>query len=197
MSQTGTATDILFTRDTRAAHAARREATKRTLPYLGTAVPVGVAGALTVAVYVFFVDLLAGHPFGTPSALGASLFRGEPFDLAAPVSAVLVAGYTLVHVAAFVALAAGAASAEQVMTERGVPLAQQILAGVFGLGTLLTALFVALTMLLGLEWIGGVGFERIVAANAIASMAMTLALIVRRDLRNREQERILEIPPAA
>ena len=64
----------------------------------------GVLGALVVAAFFFVVDLAAGRPLRTPSALGSALFLGTPLEPGAAADPVLVVGYTAVHGAIFVAI---------------------------------------------------------------------------------------------
>lgn len=149
------------------------------MPYLNAAIPVGLIGASAVAIYILLLDTLAGNPLGTPSALGATLLAGQAFDPTAPISPALVFGYTLLHGATFIAVAAGAVSAEVTLRENGVSLVKQVLLGVFGLILVLQLLFVAMSMMLGVPWVGEIGFERILAANVIAALAMALTIVVR------------------
>jgi len=60
---------------------AREENPLRDLPYLRYGIPTGLVGAAVVAVFFLVVDLVAGQPLATPSALGATLFRGEPTEI--------------------------------------------------------------------------------------------------------------------
>ena len=70
---------------------------------------VGLVGAATVALWFLIYDAAAGVPFRTPGVLGAALFQGlrDPAELEITTGAVL--GYTVVHVAAFVAFGLGVA----------------------------------------------------------------------------------------
>jgi len=64
----------------------------------------GVLGGLVIAVFFFAVDLVEGHPLWTPATLGAPFFQGQPLaDGAAPPPS-LVAGYTVMHTTAFIAI---------------------------------------------------------------------------------------------
>jgi hypothetical protein len=63
----------------------------------------GLVGAAALAFWFLIVDLIAGHPFRTPAALGAGLFRGLRAAEAAPGGTVaMVLGYTVFHVLVFV-----------------------------------------------------------------------------------------------
>jgi hypothetical protein len=149
------------------------------MPYLGAAVPVGLVGASIVALYVLMVDALAGHVLGTPNALGGVLFRGEGFVLDAPIRPGLVFGYTMLHVATFIMVAAAAVSAEYTLSRRGIGLTIQLVCGVSGIFLGLQSLFVVLMLLLGISWVGELGFERIVVANVIAAFSMAATVYLR------------------
>lgn len=71
-------------------------------PLLREGVIAGVIGALAIAIWFFFVDLVNRHPLFTPETLGRamlSIFGPVP---AGQSTAVLVFVYTLVHFAAFI-----------------------------------------------------------------------------------------------
>lgn len=158
------------------------------MPYLGASVPVGLAGASAVALFILILDSLSGNPLGTPNALGATLLRGEAFDPSAPIRPALVFGYTLLHAATFVAVASAAVSAEFSLSRAGVSLPVQLVAGVAGLVVALQTIFLALTALLEIDWIGGLGFERILAANMIAALSMAIIVHLRGEARRLEAE---------
>lgn len=70
----------------------------------------GILGGTAVDLWFFVVDLAAGAPLFTPVALGAALFGLDPGPGARRLQLLLVAGYTVFHYAAFLAvglLAAG------------------------------------------------------------------------------------------
>jgi hypothetical protein len=66
-------------------------------------IEVGLLGATAVAVWFFFVDLIAGHPFYTPFALGSVLqgFFGASEPASMPLTILL---YTVFHYLAFIVL---------------------------------------------------------------------------------------------
>lgn len=64
----------------------------------------GILGASTVAVWFLIVDTVAGAPLFTPTMLGAALFRVDPEAITPQVALLLVAGYTVFHFAAFIAV---------------------------------------------------------------------------------------------
>jgi quercetin dioxygenase-like cupin family protein len=65
----------------------------------------GLVGAFVVAVFFLAIDLVAGRPFATPTALGATVLLGRPFDLTQAPSFILITGYSAVHGGVFIGLA--------------------------------------------------------------------------------------------
>jgi ABC-type amino acid transport system permease subunit len=141
-------------------------------PYVQIGVLAGLLGALVVAVFFLLLDMIEGRAFATPTALGATLFRGEPFDLTRAPELVLVAGYSAVHGTVFVALAAIAAGVLLGVGDRlGPPGLRQ--------PVLVVALFLALTLI----WyvfsaVCDISLDgwRIVLANLLAALAMAAPL---------------------
>lgn len=78
----------------------------------------GLLGAASVAAWFFLLDLVAGRPFFTPAVLGAAvlqLFGGEFGGRGLPFH---VTVYTVLHVAAFVALGMATAGATNTMERK-------------------------------------------------------------------------------
>lgn len=71
---------------------------------LARGVATGLIGAAAVAVWFFLLDAWQGQPFFTPAALGSALFLGAERPAEVQVGLGLVVAYTVVHVAAFVAV---------------------------------------------------------------------------------------------
>jgi quercetin dioxygenase-like cupin family protein len=80
-------------------------ALREILPYYRWGILAGLVGAFVVAVFFLAIDLAAGRPFSTPTALGATVFLGAPFDLAQAPNWTLIAGYSAVHGGVFIGLA--------------------------------------------------------------------------------------------
>src|SRR2546427_765821 len=72
-------------------------------PLLAQGVVTGLVGAAVVALWFFALDVAAGQLLRTPAALGAALLFGASNVAAIQVNLGIVAAYTAVHVAAFVA----------------------------------------------------------------------------------------------
>ena len=71
----------------------------------------GVAGAVTIAVWFFIIDVFSGRPLYTPTVLGLALFRGGA-GLAAPATIApsfeMVLSFTWVHVLVFLLIGVAA-----------------------------------------------------------------------------------------
>jgi len=152
-------------------------------PWIREGILAGLAGAVVIAAFFAFRDLLAGRPLWTPYALGSALFLGHvpPWD--APISPALVGGYTVIHGWVFVAI--GLLTAFLLIGNRlpGAHRATRI--GLLALGLFLTfgVVFAAFAVLMALGSAPRIGFGWILAANAIASLAMAAVLAVRTEGR--------------
>lgn len=75
----------------------------------------GLLGAISVAAWFFLLDVIAGRPFFTPAVLGSAVLQivGVGFGGRGLVMHVLI--YTVLHVAAFIALGIIAALATNAM----------------------------------------------------------------------------------
>jgi hypothetical protein len=73
-------------------------------PLLVRGLITGLIGAGAVALWFLVLDIARGRPFYTPAALGSLLFFGASSPDAVRVDAGIIAGYTLVHLAAFAAV---------------------------------------------------------------------------------------------
>ena len=153
---------------------------RRTLPYIGIAVPVGLLGAIAVAALVFVADWLVGQPLATPHVLGAKLLLGEDVTFSAPPRLAVVFGYSLVHVAAFVIAAAAAVSTQAVLTRRGVSLRAQAFVGAAAMYVGLQLLFSTLLALIGGLESADFDWFRVAGGNALAAVAMATLLYLRR-----------------
>jgi quercetin dioxygenase-like cupin family protein len=145
------------------------------LPYYRWGLAAGVLGAFAVAVYFLAIDLAAGHPFGTPNALGSALFLGVPFDTTQPLRPIVIAGYTLVHGGLFLGLAL-VVSALVLGSRRQPPSVEMlwlILAGCFAAG--LTFLFGSFS-LLSAPLAAGLRTPAMLCGNLLAASAMALLL---------------------
>lgn len=146
----------------------------------------GVLGAAVIAVFFLVIDLFKGHALWTPAALGSSIFLGETLQPGASPPFVLVAGYTLLHGAAFVAFGLIAAYVLIGFRRRNGGIAAAGLAA--GLFAAFEFFFVAFLWVLSPELLGDFGLGQISVANALAAVAMAVVL-VRAPLRQEEMRR--------
>jgi hypothetical protein len=165
--------------------------TLRNHPALARGVINGLVGAAVVAAWFFVLDLISGHPFRTPAALGSGLLMGAAGPGEIGVTFGLVAAYTVLHVAAFViAGVVFVALAEQV--ERVPAMALLVLLTAILLDGLVLA-----TLGVGAQWVlGTVGWWSVIVANVLAVLAMgwqvwrTHPVLQRRLLEERPQLRV-------
>ncbi len=132
-------------------------------------VVVGVLGAIAVAVWFLIFDLFRGQIFLTPGALGSAVFYRIGSAAEVQVGLLTVAGYTIVHFAAFI-LVGLVAAAIAVEAEKTPPL---LLAGV-----LIFATFEAFFLGVVAEWLLGViGWVSIGLGNLLATVVMATYLL--------------------
>ncbi len=129
-----------------------------------------VAGALgggAVAAWFLLHDAIAGHPFLTPSLLGAVVFHGLRDVSAVTVTGRLVLEYSLLHWAVFVVLGvAAAALLAAVDRQPSLLIAFVMLACCFEVGALALVAVLAERLFEALAW------WTITVANALAAAAM-------------------------
>jgi hypothetical protein len=127
----------------------------------------GVIGAVVVAVWFFFVDIISGTPLRTPAALASALLIGASSPGGIVVTFGLVAAYSVVHVVAFaIAGVVFVALAEQL--ERAPAMGLLVLLAAIVLDSLVLA-----TISVGAQWVlGSIGWWSVVVANLLAVIAM-------------------------
>jgi hypothetical protein len=132
----------------------------------------GIAGAVTVAVWFFMVDVLSGNPFFyTPNVLGTALFRqGAGLDQpqALTISMEMVLAYTWIHGLVFCAIG-GIAAKLLTLAERDVHAGFGILLlfVIFEFGFIGAALVLAEPILRALAW------PSVLIGNLLAAAVMT------------------------
>jgi hypothetical protein len=132
---------------------------------------VGLVGAVTVAIWFFIIDLVQGRAFFTPGALGSAIFLRASDAAAVQVSLLTVAGYTVVHLAAFIAVGL-AAAVIATQAERFPPL---LLAGLLIFVTF-EAFFLGM-LAVAAEWLlGAIGWLSIGVGNLLATLVMAALL---------------------
>lgn len=137
---------------------------------IGDGFEAGALGAAVVAVWFLLIDVVAGHPFYTPSLLGTALTRGVDEALRTPaVSVGMVYAYTGIHFVLFILF--GIVVASLVIQYERTPIIGYlfvVLAVVFELGFLVFILAFAEPLLRGIPWWG------VLVGNALALTAMAL-----------------------
>jgi hypothetical protein len=128
----------------------------------------GFIGAAVVAVWFLLLDLVAGHPFATPAALGSAVLIGASNvrDVAANFG--VVAAYTVVHLVAF-----AVAGLVFVMIAEQVERSPSFLLLAVMTVILLEGVVVA-AMALGAQWVlGAPGVWSALVANVLAVSSMS------------------------
>jgi len=135
-------------------------------------VTAGLIGGIAVAIWFMGYDLASGSPFHTPAILGAMIFRSAQVSDALQATLPLVLGYSILHFFAFVAfglaLAILLAAAEW---EPFIALGAMLLLAVF------EVFYVGFVSLVDQSVLEALGWWKIVAANILALIAMTIYFI--------------------
>jgi hypothetical protein len=145
----------------------------------------GLIGALTVAAWFLAYDVASFEIFRTPMILGSAIFGavGEPATLA--VSVPIVAGYSMVHLLAFVIF--GIAAAVLIAASEWEPF---LALGVLVVFVCFEVVFLGFVTLLDATLLETLGWWKIVIANLLALSAMVAFLLRRhRELPARLAER--------
>jgi len=128
---------------------------------------VGMIGAVTVALWFFLIDLVLGRPLFTPAALGSVLFLGvrdlEMVEVTAPV----VLGYTLLHLAAFIVLGALVIAIVRRIRKR-----PPLVLGALLVFVVLQTLFLGMVVILAEFLLGALAWWAIAVGNLLAALSM-------------------------
>lgn len=127
----------------------------------------GLLGAAAVAVWFLIIDVAAGRLFYTPAALGSALFLQAEGPHAVSISPMIVGGYTLLHVCAFIAL--GLVAAAIVLRAEAEP---HVLLGAVLLFVTMEAFIIGVIAILAAWLLSTIAWWTIAAANIIAAMVM-------------------------
>lgn len=131
----------------------------------------GLLGAFAVAIWFFVVDALMGRMLFTPAALGSALIMGASSLPEVQVTAGTIAGYTLIHITAFV-LAGLIAAAIATEAEHEPPL---VLAFVLLFATF-EALFIGIMAIFALWLLDAISWWTIAVGNLIAAVVIGVYL---------------------
>jgi hypothetical protein len=155
----------------------------------------GALGAVAVAAWFLILDLAHGRLFFTPAALGSAIFRGASGVSEVQITPGIIAGYTLLHIVAF--LVVGFLAARLMTSADREP---RILLGAgVAFMVLEVATICALALLAG--WLlDALSLWTVLVANALAAIVMGLYLNnahpqARRDLQTNLEERDLGHDP--
>jgi hypothetical protein len=127
----------------------------------------GLIGAGAVAAWFLVLDAARGQPFFTPAALGAALLLGATSQADVQVTLPIVAAYTVLHVAAFVAIGI----AVEWVAERVERAPAVLRAGVLTF-VLLEALFIGVVGALSQWVLGALGYWAVAIGNVLALGSM-------------------------
>jgi hypothetical protein len=128
----------------------------------------GVLGAASVAAWFFVLDLINGRPFFTPAVLGSAVLQLLGGEFGGRGLAFHVVIYTVLHVAAFIALGIAAALATNMMERK-----PQALNGFLALFVVLELAYLgAVRVLAGSELFGTYAWWQFGVANLIAALLM-------------------------
>lgn len=127
----------------------------------------GLLGAAAVMLWFLVLDVIEGHPFFTPAALGSAIFEGARGVDEVALNFGMVAGYTGVHVAAF--LLAGLAASAMVEGARRQP---SLLLGSILFFVTLEVLFIGLMAIVAVWLLDAIHWWTIVVGNLIAAGIM-------------------------
>lgn len=133
----------------------------------------GVLGAAVVAVFFLMIDIAAGRPFWTPTALGAAVFRGESLAPGSSPDALLIVAYTMLHGVFFLVVSWIAA---QLLADRARPLAPAGLTLAALFFAILEFVFLVFSAVFELRLMSEYGFGTPAAANLLAAGSMAAYL---------------------
>jgi len=136
-------------------------------PLLRRGLMTGLLGAAVVALWFFFLDVMAGAPFTTPAALGSALLFGASNADSATLNLGVVAAYSVVHVIAF-----AIAGVIFVMMAEGIERSPSFLLLAVMSAIVLDGVIVA-ALALGAQWVlGALGVWSVLLGNVLAVGAM-------------------------
>jgi hypothetical protein len=127
----------------------------------------GLLGAAAVMLWFLVLDVVQGRPFFTPAALGSAVLLGARAVSEVVVSVPTIAGYTGIHVVAF--LVAGLGASAMVEGARRQP---PLLLGIVLFFVTLEVLFIGLMAILATWLLDTIPWWTIVVGNLIAAGVM-------------------------
>lgn len=128
----------------------------------------GVIGAVVVALWFFIYDLMIGRPFYTPALLGSAILE-RAHDPNLHVTASLVVGYSVIHLAAFIIF--GIIVAAMLAASEREPV---LLLGMIMVFACFEVFFLGLVAALNQSLLEALGWWMVVGANLAATLAMVV-----------------------
>jgi len=147
---------------------------------LREALLLGVIGAAAVAVWFLAVDVARDQLWFTPAALGSALFLGARGIGEVQVSALIIGGYTLVHVTAFILVALLV-----VMLIRSIDYHPPAILGAVLLLVTMETFMIGLLAIMASWLLDALSLWTVLIANLLAGAAMGLYLWQRYGLQDR------------
>lgn len=138
----------------------------------------GALGAFVVAAFFLCIDVLAGRPLWTPFILGSAVFLDRLPAPGTPIDLVIVAGYTAMHGLTFVTFALIAAFQLDTDPQPRASVGRAAWTALLLFLAFELSFFVFAWMFLP-QTLETLGIWRIIAANALASVAMAALLVTR------------------
>lgn len=166
-------------------------AVKTPRPLAREGVIAGIIGAGVIAVWFFFVDLIAGQPLFTPATLGRGLIRVFGPVPQSQSTLLLVSAYTLFHFGAFIVLGLIAAMIVNVANRE-----PSILLGFVVLFAAIEVGFYAFVSLLQQATpLGSLAWYNVMIGNLLASAAMGTYLLRAHPLLREQFRHAIDSPP--
>jgi len=132
----------------------------------------GLIGAAAVALWFFAYDVIHDRPFFTPAALGSALFLGARGEQEVQVTAGIIMGYTILHIAAF--LLVGMVAVRLVHAAERFP---PVLLGIILLFVTFEVFFFGLIQIAASWLLDALSGWTILAANLVAAIGMGVYLV--------------------
>jgi uncharacterized membrane protein YphA (DoxX/SURF4 family) len=182
---------VAWRRNPAAVRAGYNAALRTPRPVVREGIIAGIIGALAIAVWFFFVDLIAGQPFFTPATLGRGLIRifGPVPDTQS--TFFLVAAYSVFHFTAFIVVGLVAAMIVSVANRE-----PSILLGFVVLFAAIEVGFYALVGLLQQATpLGSLAWYNVMIGNLLAAAAMGTYLLRAHPVLREQFRHAIDSPP--
>ena len=149
----------------------------RSSPTFFDGIVAGVAGAALIAVFFLALDLVAGRPLWTPTALGSAFFLGQTLPANGAVVPALVLGYSVMHGVGFVGIGLLGAYVLQAPERLPWTPAKLAVAAAIALFLAFQAFILTLAAIFEPQLMAELGTGKVAAANGLAAVAMSVMLV--------------------